>query len=54
MSTRRRVQVTCEIDNPPLGYLVNLSLALGVELDEVIEDESFDWLVLDARAAKPP
>lgn len=43
-----------QTDNPPLRYLVNAALALGVELDELIEDEWRTWLVLDSRAAAPP
>lgn len=42
-------------DNPPLRYLVNCALALGCDLDDLIEDSWRRWLVLDQRhAAKPP
>jgi hypothetical protein len=30
--------------NPPLRYLVNLSIVLGCELDDLIEDEWREWL----------
>lgn len=41
--------------NPPLRYLMNCALALGCELDDLIEDKWRKWLVLDQRyAAKPP
>lgn len=43
------------IANPPLRYLVNCAIALGVELDDVIEDAWREWLVLDAaQAGEPP
>jgi len=42
-----------EFENPKLRYLVNCSIALGVNLDEVIEDEWLEWLLIDARAPSP-
>lgn len=43
-----------EVRNPKLGQLVNCAIALGVELDALIEDEWREWLPFDARAATPP
>lgn len=42
-----------EVENPKLRHLVNCAIALGVSLDEVLEDEWLSWLPT-ARAAKPP
>lgn len=41
-------------DNPPLRYLTNCALALGCQLDDLIEDEWRQWLVLDHRTASTP
>jgi transcriptional regulator with XRE-family HTH domain len=43
-----------EVRNPKLGQLVNCALALGVELDALIEDEWREWLTFDARSAAAP
>ena len=43
-----------QIENPPLRYLVNLSLALGVPLADVLEDAWLEWLSLDQRHPQPP
>lgn len=43
-----------EVDNPPLRYLVNLAMALDIELEAILEDEWLKWMVLDTRAGKPP
>jgi transcriptional regulator with XRE-family HTH domain len=43
-----------DVRNPKLGQLVNCAIALGVELDTLIEDEWREWLTFDARAAAPP
>ena len=40
--------------NPPLHYLVNCAIALGVELDDLIEDDWRAWHVLDQRRRQPP
>lgn len=40
--------------NPPIGYLVNCAIALGCELDDILEDEHKRWQVLDVRAGTPP
>jgi transcriptional regulator with XRE-family HTH domain len=40
--------------NPPIAYLVNCALALGCELDDILEDDQKEWCVFDQRAAKPP
>jgi transcriptional regulator with XRE-family HTH domain len=44
-----------EFDNPPLRYLVNCQLALGVErLEELLEEEWLSWKVFDVAASEPP
>jgi transcriptional regulator with XRE-family HTH domain len=43
-----------EVRNPKLGQLANCAIALGVELDALIEDEWREWLAFDTRAARPP
>jgi transcriptional regulator with XRE-family HTH domain len=43
-----------EVRNPKLGHLVNCAIALGVELDALLEDEWLQWLPFDQRAATPP
>lgn len=40
--------------SPPLGYLVNAALALGVGLDEVIEDSWREWHKLRGDRPGPP
>jgi transcriptional regulator with XRE-family HTH domain len=41
--------------SPPLRYLTNCAVALGVDLEELIEDEWREWHTFDAhRAAAPP
>ena len=40
--------------NPPVGYLVNCALALGCELEDILDDEQKRWQVFDTRAAAPP
>lgn len=53
LPTYRRLE-RAQMKNPPLRYLSNAALALGVELDEVIEPEWREWFVFDAHAAKTP
>lgn len=43
-----------QTDNPPLRYLVNAALALGVELDALIEDEWREWKALNDTATEAP
>lgn len=43
-----------DVRNPKLGHLMNCALALGVELDALIEDEWREWMAFDARAPAPP
>lgn len=40
--------------NPPLRYLVNCAIALGVELEDVVEEEWRQWHPFSARAKEPP
>jgi transcriptional regulator with XRE-family HTH domain len=43
-----------EIENPPIGYLVNCAIVLGVEFAEVCEDRCLQWHRMSASAASPP
>lgn len=43
-----------EIDNPPLRYLTNCALLLGVSLGDLIEEEWRQWKRFDARTPKAP
>jgi transcriptional regulator with XRE-family HTH domain len=52
VSTLRRLERGSE--NPPLRYLVNIAIALGVPLEEVIEDEWREWLPLAGWADTAP
>jgi transcriptional regulator with XRE-family HTH domain len=40
--------------NPPLRYLSNCALALGVKLEDVIDTSWREWYPFDPRYAKPP
>ena len=42
------------VENPPLRYLVNAALALGVELDALIEDRWREWMVFDSSRPQAP
>jgi hypothetical protein len=52
LSTYRRLEAG-EIDEPNLRWLVNLSFALGCDLEEIYEDEWLRWLPADG-AERPP
>lgn len=41
-------------DNPRLRYYVNASLALGCELEDLLEDEWLAWKVFDRQYPQPP
>src|ERR1700676_4009831 len=44
-----------ETQNPKLRHLMNCAIALGVELDDVLEDDWFEWLPLNkSHAPRPP
>ena len=43
-----------QIEDPPIRLLNNCALALGLQLEELIEDEWREWLVLDQRRREPP
>lgn len=43
-----------EIDNPPLRYLTNCALVLGVRVGDLIEDEWLQWKRFDARTPDAP
>jgi transcriptional regulator with XRE-family HTH domain len=40
--------------NPPIGYLINCALALGCELNDILEQDQTEWHIFDRRAATPP
>jgi transcriptional regulator with XRE-family HTH domain len=40
--------------NPKLRYLVNIAIALGVELEAILEDEWLEWLPFNKQASAPP
>jgi len=42
-----------EVENPKLRTLVNCALALGVDLDDVLEDDWLKWLPT-GKARRPP
>jgi transcriptional regulator with XRE-family HTH domain len=43
-----------EMTNPPIGYLVNAAMALGVSLDDLIEDEWRQWHHIRPDRRTPP
>jgi hypothetical protein len=43
-----------ELENPPIGYLVNIAVVLEVDLLDICEDRWLQWMVLDESARKPP
>jgi hypothetical protein len=43
-----------EVENPPLGYLVNIAEVLEVELVDICEERWLEWMVFDETAKKPP
>jgi transcriptional regulator with XRE-family HTH domain len=53
LPTYRRLERK-DMDNPGIRYLVNAALALGVELDLLIEDEWREWMVFDHKTPAPP
>jgi len=52
-TTYRRLEHN-QLDDISLRVLNNLALALGVELDDLIEDEWREWAVFDQRRPHPP
>lgn len=40
--------------DPPIRLLANCALVLGVDLEELIEEQWRAWLVLDQRRPGPP
>jgi transcriptional regulator with XRE-family HTH domain len=42
-----------DVENPKLRHLVNCALALGVDLDEILEPKWMKWLPAEG-ARKPP
>jgi transcriptional regulator with XRE-family HTH domain len=53
IATYRRLE-RGEITNPGVAYLSNCAQALGVELDDVIEESLRTWNALSPQAARPP
>jgi transcriptional regulator with XRE-family HTH domain len=43
-----------ELENPPIGYLVNIAVVLDIPVLDICEDEWLDWTVFDASAPEPP
>jgi transcriptional regulator with XRE-family HTH domain len=43
-----------DMDNPGIRYLANAALALGVDLDLLIEDEWREWMVFDEQRRTAP
>jgi hypothetical protein len=43
-----------ELDNPPIGYLVNIAKVLEVDLLDICEDRWLEWMVLDPSAPTAP
>jgi transcriptional regulator with XRE-family HTH domain len=54
LPTYRRIERGGADANPPLRYLMNAALALGVELDTVIDEAWREWRVFDSAHAAPP
>lgn len=53
LPTYRRLERN-DMDNPGIRYLANAALALGVELDLLIEAEWRRWMVFDEDRSTPP
>jgi transcriptional regulator with XRE-family HTH domain len=53
LPTYRRLE-RGQAENPGLRYLVNAALALGADLDLLIEDEWREWMVFDRERSAPP
>jgi transcriptional regulator with XRE-family HTH domain len=51
--TYRRLEAG-EVGDPSIRVLTNLAIALGVELEELLEPEWRRWSVFNGEAAKPP
>ena len=43
-----------EVDNPPVRYLVNLSIVLHCRVSDLIEDEWLEWAVFKEDGPKRP
>jgi transcriptional regulator with XRE-family HTH domain len=43
-----------EIDNPPLRYLTNCALVLGVRVGDLIEDAWLQWMRFDEHTPPAP
>lgn len=53
LRTYRRLE-SGEIENPPIGYLVNCALVLDVPLEKVCEGAWLRWMSFSAEAAEAP
>ena len=53
LPTYRRLERR-QMPSPPLRYLSNAALALGVELEDLIEPEWREWFVFDPHRARRP
>jgi len=43
-----------QVANPPIRNLVNLSMVMECDLEDVCEDDWIRWTVFDAAAPEPP
>ena len=53
LTTYRRLE-RGEMSNPPIRYLTNIALVLGVQLEQICEPEWLEWTVFDERKPVPP
>lgn len=53
LNTYRRIE-RLETTNPPIRYLTNIALVLGVQLEQICEPEWLEWTVFDERMPVPP
>lgn len=51
--TYRRLEAG-QIQNPPIRYLANVARALGVPLEDVLEDEWVQWTAFSEGSREPP
>lgn len=43
-----------EVEDPPVGWFVNLSIALGVEPSDLLGDAELQWKTYSEKTATPP
>jgi transcriptional regulator with XRE-family HTH domain len=52
LRTLQRIE-RLEIDNPPIRYLTNCAIALGCELEDLIEPAWREWKSFGGAASRP-